>query len=245
MRFAYLALLVLPLSTAYADGNTTITSFNKAKKALEREVYHDHRETIYCAASFDAKKNIEPPAGFTTDKHVKRSKRVEWEHVVPAQNFGQTFVEWREGHSECVSSKGKSFKGRKCASKMNHSYRYMQADLYNLYPAIGAVNAMRSNYNFTMLPGVENMFGSCPMKIESRKAEPPEVARGRIARTYMYMEAVYPNYSMSRQQKQLMNAWSNQFPVNAWECKRAKRIASIQGNENLVVKSHCEAVKLW
>ncbi len=74
MKRAYLALLVLPLSTAYADGNTTIQSLNKAKKALEPEVYHDHRETIYCAASFDAKKNIEPPAGFTTDKHVNAQK---------------------------------------------------------------------------------------------------------------------------------------------------------------------------
>ncbi len=129
--------------------------------------------------------------------------------------------------------------------EMNHSYRYMQADLYNLYPAIGAVNAMRSNYNFTMLPGVQNMFGSCSMKIESRKAEPPEVARGRIARTYQYMEAAYPNYSMSKQQRQLMNAWSNQQPVNEWECTRAKRIEAIQGNENQVIKSHCEAVKFW
>nr|WP_136796560.1 endonuclease [Desulfosediminicola ganghwensis] len=28
----------------------------------------------------------------------------------------------------------------------------MRVDIYNLYPGIGAVNASRSNYNFTMLP---------------------------------------------------------------------------------------------
>jgi deoxyribonuclease-1 len=80
----------------------------------------------------------------------------------------------------------------------------MQADMFNLYPAIGAVNALRSNYNFTMLPAVKSDFGSCAMKIENRKAEPPE-----IARTYLYMEGAYKRYSMSKSQHQLMNAWDN------------------------------------
>jgi deoxyribonuclease-1 len=44
-----------------AEGNTSNDSFNKAKKMLEREVYQDHRVTIYCGAKFDAKKNIESP----------------------------------------------------------------------------------------------------------------------------------------------------------------------------------------
>lgn len=36
----------------------------------------------------------------------------------------------------------------------------MQADMYNLYPAIEAVNALKGNYNFTMLPGEKSNFGS-------------------------------------------------------------------------------------
>ena len=61
----------------------------------------------------------------------------------------------------------------------------MQADMFNLYPAIGAVNALRSNYNFTMLPDAKSDFGTCEMKIDNRKADPPEAARGQIARTYL------------------------------------------------------------
>ena len=219
--------------------NETIQSFSKAKKQLETKVYQDHRETLYCGADFDSKKNIASPIGFHTEKHVKRSKRVEWEHVVPAENFGRTFVEWREGDKQCVSSKGKSYKGRKCANKVNEEYRFMQADMYNLYPAIGAVNAMRSNYNFTMLPDVKSEFGSCPMKIDNRKAEPPTEARGLIARTYLYMDDTYARYKMSKSQKQLMNAWNKMYPVSNWECKRAKRIESIQGNKNEVIVSLC------
>jgi len=224
---------------ALADGNTTIQSFSKAKKLLEREVYHDHRETIYCAADFTPTKQVIAPEGFISKKHVKRSLRVEWEHVVPAENFGRTFTEWREGHPECISSKGKPFKGRKCASKMNQQYRYIQADMHNLFPAIGSVNALRSNYSFTVLPAEDADFGSCNMKIDSRKAEPPERSRGRVARTYMYMDQAYQAFSMSRKTRQLMTAWDKQYPVSEWECEREARITKVQGNRNHVTQARC------
>ena len=66
----------------WAAGNTRIESFNQAKKLLEQKVYFDHRETFYCRATFDSKKNVKLPEGFTTQKHEKRAHRVEWEHVV-------------------------------------------------------------------------------------------------------------------------------------------------------------------
>lgn len=200
-------LLIATLITIPAiAANQEIQSFSKAKKILEKKVYNNHRITLYCGATFDAKKKVTPPKGFTTSKFVKRAKKIEWEHAVPAENFGRTFSEWRDGNKQCINSKGKAFKGRKCAEKVNTEYRHMQADMFNLYPAIGAVNALRSNYNFTMLPSEKNDFGSCAMKIDNRKAEPPEMARGRIARTYLYMEGAYKRYSMSKSQRQLMNA---------------------------------------
>jgi len=182
--------------------------------------------------------------GFSTTKYVKRAKKIEWEHVVPAENFGRTFSEWRDGHKQCVNSKGKSFKGRRCAEKVNTEYRFMQADMFNLYPAIGAVNALRSNYNFTMLPAAQSDFGLCAMKIDERKAEPPEIARGQIARTYLYMEDTYKQYNMSKAQRQLMNAWDKMYPVDAWECTRAEKISKLQKNQNDVVKSRCESIGL-
>ncbi|MCL1139958.1 endonuclease [Shewanella pneumatophori] len=245
IRFIFAGLITvfsLPIFAQSYQGNTSIHSFNKAKKTLERQVYHDHRITLYCDAKFDKNKNITLPNGFTTEKHVKRAKRVEWEHVVPAENFGRTFSEWRDGHSDCVNNKGKNFKGRKCAEKMNNEYRLMQSDLYNLYPAVGAVNATRSNYNFAMLPSSKSSFGVCEVKVHGRKVEPTIGSRGRIARTYLYMEQAYPRFRLSNQQKQLMNAWDKQFPVSEWECKRAKRIERIQKNRNHIVYERCEAL---
>ena len=226
----------------YAE-NTQIQSFSSAKKKLEKQVYQDpeNRVTLYCQSHFDSQKHVIAPAGFESDKYKKRAKRIEWEHVVPAENFGRNFSEWREGATQCVSSKGKAYKGRRCAEKTNLQFRYMQADMYNLYPAIGSVNASRSNYNFTVLNDAENSFGSCAMKIENRKAEPPVESRGAIARSYLYMESTYDSYKMSRQQRQLMNAWHKTYPVQSWECQRAALIQKIQGNVNSVLQESCQA----
>lgn len=229
------------VGAAAAAGNAEIESFNQAKKILERQVYADHRVTFYCQASFDKKKNITLPEGFTTPKHEKRAHRVEWEHVVPAENFGRFFSEWRDGAEACVDNKGRSFKGRKCAEKANREYRLMQSDLYNLYPAIGAVNALRSNFNYALLPDVPVTFGSCPMKVSGNRAEPPEYTRGAIARTTLYMAESYPKYRISNQQRQLMEAWNRMYKPDAWECERASRIARIQGNENHFVTEACRA----
>lgn len=236
--------LGLFVNTAHAStGNTTITSFNKAKKIMQTQIYTaaPMRTTLYCGASFDSNKNVVLPKGFHTTKYQSRLKRWEAEHVVPAENFGRTFTEWREGHPQCVDSKGKAFKGRKCAEKVNKEYRLMQSDLYNLYPAIGSVNAARQNYNFTMLPTAASDFGQCDVRIDERKVQPPERARGIIARTYLYFEAVYPRYSMSKAQKQLMLAWDKQYPVSDIECQRANIIEEQQGNSNPILSARCDA----
>ena len=234
-----LILFVLVSMPALA-GNKTNDSFSQAKKYL-KQIYADHRETIYCGAKFNTDNTVILPEGFVTTKHKKRSKRIEWEHVVPAENFGKTFSEWREGHPNCVDSKGKSFKGRNCAEKMNYEYRLMQADMHNLFPAIGSVNAMRSNFNFTELSAdTPNTFGSCAMKIQERKVEPPHHIKGIIARTYLYMENAYPRYKISNKMKKMLQVWDNVHPVTEWECIRAKRIEKIQGNPNKIVNEKCE-----
>lgn len=230
--------LILALA-ATASLAKPLESFSKAKKTMMSKVYFDHRETIYCGAEFSRKKSITLPPGYESSKYKKRAKRVEWEHVVPAENFGRTFVAWREGDTQCVNNKGKNYKGRRCANKASKEYRLMQSDLYNLYPAIGAVNAMRSNYNFKLLPSEKSDFGACQMKIANKKAEPPIQARGRIARTYLYMEQRYSRYNMSKSQRKLMLAWDKLYPISNWECQRAHRIEKLQGNSNPVLTARC------
>ncbi|MGR5096980.1 endonuclease [Vibrio maritimus] len=234
-------LLALSSTSTLAAGNDTITSFSKAKRLMQQQIYlsKEARTTLYCGATFDSVKRLTLPDGFYTAKYKNRQVQWEAEHVVPAENFGRTFVEWREGHPNCIDRKGNAFKGRKCAEKTNITYRLMQSDLYNLYPAIGSVNAARQNYNFTELPQAKASFGQCDMRIENRKVQPPERARGPIARSYLYFEAVYPQYSMSKAQRQLMQAWDKQFPVTQLECQRAKTIEHLQGNVNPILSPRC------
>ncbi len=229
---------------AQPRGNSREDSFQAAKRELDKRVYFDHRVTLYCQAPYDEEGNVSLPKGFVAAKHQARAGRIEWEHVVPAENFGRTFEEWRDGHPECQDRRG-PFKGRKCAERVSREFRLMHADMYNLYPAIGAVNALRQNYNYAMLPGAKSSFGICPVKIEDGKVEPPEAARGQISRSTKYMAWAYARFRLSDQQSKLMDAWDSMYPVDSWECTRARRIEALQGNANPFVKDKCVQAGLW
>lgn len=238
-------LLLLPAAsltdtTPSVRGNSSIDSFSKAKRLLLREVYKDFHKTFYCGSSFDQTKKVLHDAGYVPKKSWKRAHRLEWEHVVPAHAFGQSFSEWRNGHEQCVTSKGKRFKGRKCTEKTNREFRLMQADMHNLVPAIGEVNGLRSNYSYTQLPGEEREFGSCDVEIRDKKVEPADHLRGDIARIYMYMDKAYPGRGIiSRKNRKLFDAWAKLDPVDDWECERQERIKKIQGNDNPFVEDEC------
>ena len=238
-------------------GNRHSQSFYAVKKEMLSDIYYDHRRTLYCDAEFTRNKQILPPKGFNLpnlqkvdfDVHniqaeelERRAARMEWEHIVPAQNFGKTFPEWSKGHPKCKSNKGKSFKGRSCAEQESEDFRYMYTDMYNLYPSIGAVNYLRANYNFTQFSGRKKpTFGACGgMRISDNKVEPRNEVKGLIARTYFYMQATYPRYSIGKPMATVLKAWDKQYPVSRWECVRAYRIEKLQGNANAIVKQRCE-----
>ena len=116
----------------------------------------------------------------------------------------------------------------------------MEADMYNLFPAIGEVNGLRSNYPMTIIEGEERQFGKCDVEIKRRKVEPRNEVRGEIARTYMYMDSVYPGKGIiSKQNRSMFEEWNRSDPADEWECERARRIEKIQGNHNEIVLDNC------
>ena len=158
MKHLLILLSILFCSSQAFPQNTQITSFSKSKKLLLK-LYKDNPVTLYCGCSYKGKKPNLSSCGYIPKKNKKRANRIEWEHVVPAHAFGQSFSEWRNGHPKCVKKNGKRFKGRKCAEKVNKEYRRMQADMFNLYPAIGEVNGRRSNYSMAIIEGEKREFG--------------------------------------------------------------------------------------
>ena len=241
----FLAVAVLIICSSHSDvnfGNQLITSFSKSKKLLEDKVFYDNKTTLYCNASYTDNKDVILPLG--VECVSKTCKKIEWEHIIPAENFGRNFSSWRNGDKRCYSKSGKKMTNRQCAAKIDKEFNLMHADMYNLYPAIGAVNRTRKNYNFTMLDdNIASSFGSCQFKVSNNKVQPPESSRGIIARTHLYFDAVYPKFNLSKQQRQLMQTWDKMYPVTQWECLRAQRIESIQKNENPILKKACKEYK--
>ncbi|HBZ17343.1 deoxyribonuclease I [Pantoea sp. NPDC088449] len=227
----FLTLLVAPLS-AYSLSFTNYHQNNfQQAKAYAAQINADAPADFYCGCkiSWHGKKGVPDlsSCGYSVRKNANRAERIEWEHVMPAWEFGHQRQCWQNG-------------GRKSCSK-DADYRRIESDLHNLQPAIGEVNGDRNNFQYSQWNGGEQQYGQCSMKVDFKQklAQPPERARGAIARTYFYMRDQY-HLRLSRQQTQLFTAWDKQYPVTQWECERDNRIAKIQGNHNSYVQQACQ-----
>ena len=161
-----------------------INSFSQAKSAGVK-VNSDVPGDFYCGCkiNWQGKKGVIDleSCGYKVRKNENRASRVEWEHVVPAWQFGHQRQCWQDG-------------GRKNCAK-DPEYRKMESDMHNLQPAVGEVNGDRGNFMYGQWNGGEGQYGQCAMKVDFKEkvAEPPERSRGAIARIYFYMRK--PSYS--------------------------------------------------
>jgi len=236
IRSVLTGLLLLMVLPAIADDLPhNIRNFSEAKR-LAAEVYLDRKETFYCGCGFDKKKRVEPSVcGYEPRKNNKRAKRIEWEHIVPAHTLGQSRQCWRE--PICTNSKGKAYKGRQCCEKVDPVFRTMESDLHNLVPAVGELNADRSNFSFNMIEGEPRNYGACDFEVDRklRKVEPRPEIRGDIARTYFYMHNTY-GVPLSDKQRRLFETWDREDPISEWEVIRNARIDAIVRRKRLAME---------
>ena len=222
-------ILLLGLSSwlAYADA----LSFSQAKRVATR-IYEQHPVSFYCGCEIKREgKKLVPEldgCGYQVRKQQVRASRIEWEHIVPAWEFGHQRQCWQSG-------------GRKNCTRSDELFNRMEGDLHNLVPAIGEVNGDRSNYRYSEWNGRPDQYGQCRMLVDfkGRRAQPPAETRGAIARTYLYMQQQY-RLGIAKQQLRLFEAWNRQYPASDWECERDHRINEVQGNRNPFVKEQCE-----
>lgn len=224
---AALAVIVALATGSFASAAPK--TFEDAKAELRNYVYADRNRSaegdLYCGCQWEwvgrSGGRIDfASCGFRTRAQENRAIRIEWEHIVPAAAMGQQRLCWQKG-------------GRENCVKEDPVFRLMEADMHNLAPAVGEVNADRSNFRFGVLPSEPYRHGKCDFKVDfsGRVAEPRDEVKGMIARTYFY---IYDRYDlrMSDQQQRLFMAWDRQFPVSAWERERDRRVAVRMGHHN-------------
>jgi len=149
--------------------------------------------------------------------NIARARRMEWEHIVPAARLGQGRACWTTGLPACANAQGVVEPGRSCCEEADPVYQMMSNDPVNLAPAVGEVNAVRSNHPFGMVDRSKaTTFGpQCGMAVDGAagRAEPPDARKGDVARVVAYMSRAY-GLTVPAQDADLYVQWMAQDPVS-------------------------------
>ena len=253
MKVFTTVILVLFSFSLFAKPKVGFVGFSSAKKRAEKYIYHDQNKSFYCGCDYvfddvndldgdgDVKETMIKPqsCGYEARNPVTkkgkpnaRISRIEWEHIVPAAQFGQ--------HRACWFKNGKMNPRTNCG-KTDESFKFAEGDLHNLVPAVGELNGDRSDFRFAEIDGEKRAYGQCDFEVsfEHDLAEPPVIVRGDIARVYLYMIEKH-EAKVAPKKLGMFKAWDELDPVNEWECERDRRIAAVQGNNNKFVSKHCD-----
>ncbi len=203
--------------------------FDEAKRVL-KSLYGQGKD-FYCDCDYDLKsKQVIDPSSCGFKAHSSRGRRIEWEHVVPASIYGRKIKSWSEGDAACVDH-GQMKRGRNCAREVSNVFRQMEADLYNLRPAVGELNRARANFSFGEVAGEARAFGACDFEVKNQLVEPRPAVRGDIARIYFYMDSRYPGFGiLPAEQIALFEAWHREDPLDEEEIQRLEALEDVQGN---------------
>ncbi len=204
-------------------------SFTQAKKILSRQVYANDadRQTFYCGCNYSKVGTIDPVScGYVPRRPGSaRAQKLEWEHIVPASYIGKGRACWEKGDSECMSTAGKPYHGRRCCDKVDAQFRAISADLNNLVPEIGELNADRNNFAHREIAGEGRHYGRCDFEVDRtlKSAEPSAPLRGFIGRTWIYMHEAY-GVQLAEDDLKVYQAWDALYPPEQWEIDRRQRI---------------------
>ncbi len=99
-------------------GNEKVKNFREARKLAEK-IHAEKPFTLYCGCRYEGRKVNFESCGYRPRKNRKSAADLNWEHVVPAENFGRSFVEWREGAPAC-RRKGRAKKIRAVQGNENN-----------------------------------------------------------------------------------------------------------------------------
>jgi len=217
------------ISTVSIAATNKVVSFNTAKNKMYSKVFNNTGETLYCGCDWSAKKTDLKSCGlqsFFPKKQRKRALRTEAEHIIPAS----WMLKINNKTRQCaLDSKAVKDSTRKYCQKHDLDYKQAHNDLVNLYPAVGQVNADRSNKPFVdTAKNKVKTYGKCDIEIGSRGIVPPSDKKGDIARVAFYMTEAY-GVTYSKRQLELFKQWESEDPISTNERAHNRRIVKVQG----------------
>jgi deoxyribonuclease I len=135
------------------------------------------------------------------------------------------------------------------------TYKRAEADLHNLWPALGAINSSRGNKLFGEIPGERRTLppsiaadSTCDYErtagVNGQDAivEPRKVIRGDIARSLFYMHVEYD--LGLKGMLPMLKRWNRLDPPNARERWRNNEIEKLEGIRNRFIDTHLIADQL-
>lgn len=196
-----LSLLIL-LMSPQTHAQDQLTDIDTARRLFWQSLYPAGGWTLYCGVRFEAGGGS---AGSTaTIDHIYSMSRV-------YKTLG------------CGSR-------LRCKQERSNAYNRIEADLHNMYPAIGAVAVLRSDSLFAEIEGNESRYQNCDFERQRRQVEPRDIAKGNIARTLMYMHQEYD--LQLAEDTELLKSWNRIDPPSEQEISRNNVIERLQGNRN-------------
>ena len=111
---------------------------------MAKIIFYEHQETLYCACKYNNDNEINlSSCNMQSAASIQRAHRLEWEHMMPAENLGQHLLCWKK--SLCTINQGKAFKGRKCCEKIDEKLVYKYIFLKRLMPTFQKYNLTFAN----------------------------------------------------------------------------------------------------
>jgi hypothetical protein len=117
----------------------------------------------------------------------------------------------------------------------------MKSDLHHLLPTFIHPNGVRGSMPFGAVKGQGEYHNDAGAKAGQGVFEPPDAAKGRVARALLYFYTRYHDRNISNsgfspafwnQKLELLLEWNRRFPPDSNERRRNGLVESFQGNRN-------------
>ncbi|MES2213021.1 MAG: endonuclease [Pseudomonadota bacterium] len=218
--FAFLTLLLWNTpsqATVWPDRNTI-------KQA--RQVHRQTQYTVLCHLPIGDQNRIHLS---NNELLPQAATRVRWGYIASGERLGLLFGCW---HSSCLLN-GKLHTGHRCCQQQNTRYAGFATDLHNVMPLLPKAAGLLQQYRIALVPIADEVWPTCGLKLShsSHLLEPPDTAKGVIARAYLYLHEHY-GYPLSIDEITLFLAWHTEYPATDWERAWDNAVYKLQGTHN-------------